>query len=81
MFNEYEKELDESNQKTKNYGNYIGDDENKKDVINNFFRILKYNLKMMIFTKKKSYRRFIKLLNNNKRELQSQGIEVFLILS
>ena len=76
MFIEYENELDNSNRIFKifkEYENYIGDNKNKNDILD---KVSGGNVKDTgsekdaIF-KNNSYNRFIKVLNNDKRELQS----------
>ena len=73
MFIEYEKELDNSNQIIKGYEDYIGDDKIRKDILD---KVCGDNIKeicseMDEVYKNNSINRFIKILNNNKRELQS----------
>ena len=73
MFIEYEKELDNSNQIIKGYEAYIGDDKIKKDILD---KVCGENVKEICSEKNEVYKnnsinRFIKILNNNKRELQS----------
>ena len=73
MFIEYEKELDNSNQIIKGYEDYIGDDKIRKDILD---KICGDNVKDICSEKDEVYKnnsikRFIKILNNNKRELQS----------
>ena len=73
MFIEYEKELDNSNQIIKGYEDYIGDDKIRKDILD---KVCEDNTKGMCSEKDEVYKnnsinRFIKILNNNKRELQS----------
>ena len=73
MFIEYEKELDNSNQIIKGYENYIGDDKVRKDILD---KVCVDNIKDdccendQVY-KKNSINRFIKILNNNKREMLS----------
>ena len=72
MFIEYEKELDNSNQIIKGYEAYIGDDKIRKDILD---KVCGDNIKEICFEKDETYKnnsihRFIKLLNNNKRDLQ-----------
>ena len=73
MFNEYEKELDNSNQIIKGYEDYIGDDKITKDILD---KVCGDNVKEICFEKDEVYKnnsinRFIKILNNNRRDLQS----------
>ena len=73
MFIEYEKELDNSNQIIKGYEDYIGDDKIRNDILD---KVCGENVKEICFEKDEVYKnnsinRFIKILNNNKRELQS----------
>ena len=73
MFIEYEKELDNSNQIIKGYEDYIGDDKIRKDILD---KVCGDNVKEICSEKDEVYKnnsinRFIKILNNNKRELQS----------
>ena len=73
MFIEYEKEIDNSNQIIKGYEDYIGDDKIRKDILD---KVCCDNVKDICSEKDEvfkniSFNRFIKLLNNNKRELQS----------
>ena len=73
MFIEYEKELDNSNQIIKGYEKYIGDDKLRNDILD---KVCGENVKDICFEKDEVYKnnynnRFIKILNNNKRELQS----------
>ena len=73
MFIEYEKELDNSNQIIKGYEDYIGDDKIRKDILD---KVCGDNVKDICSEKDEVYKnnsfnRFIKILNNNKRELQS----------
>ena len=73
MFIEYEKELDNSNQIIKGYENYIGDDKIRNDILD---KVCGENVKDICSEKDEVYKnnsnnRFIKILNNNKRELQS----------
>ena len=72
MFIEYEIEIDNSNKITKEYEDYIGDDEIRNDILD---KVCGDNIKedcseKDIVYKNKSINRFIKILNNNKRELQ-----------
>ena len=73
MFIEYEKELDNSNQIIKGYEDYIGDDKVRKDILD---KVCIDNIKDDCCEKdqvykKNSINRFIKILNNNKREMLS----------
>ena len=73
MFIEYEKELDNSNQIIKGYEDYIGDDKIRNDILDkvcgdNTKEI--YSEKDVVY-KNNSINRFIKILNNNKREMLS----------
>ena len=73
MFIEYEKELDNSNQIIKGYEDYIGDDKIRKDILD---KVCGDDVKDICSEKDEVYKnnsinRFIKILNNNKRELQS----------
>ena len=70
MFIEYEKEIDNSNQIIKGYEDYIGDDKIRKDILD---KVCGDNIKQLCSEKDEVYRntsinRFIKFLNNNKRE-------------
>ena len=73
MFIQYEKELDNSNQIIKGYEDYIGDDNIRNDILEN---VCADNIKEVCSEKDEVYKnnsinRFIKILNNNKREIQS----------
>ena len=73
MFIEYEKELDNSNQIIKGYEDYIGDDKIRKDILD---KVCEDNTKEIcsekdVVYKNNSINRFIKILNNNKREMLS----------
>ncbi len=73
MFIEYEKELDNSNQIIKGYEDYIGDDKIRKDILD---KVCGDNMKDICSEKDEVYKnnsinRFIKILNNNKREMLS----------
>ena len=73
MFIEYEKELDNSNQIIKGYEDYIGDDKVRKDILD---KVCVDNIKDDCSEKDQVYKnnsinRFIKILNNNKREMLS----------
>ena len=73
MFIEYEKEIDNSNQIIKGYEDYIGDNKIRKDILDKVCGdITKDNCseKDEVY-KNNSINRFIKILNNNKREIQS----------
>ena len=71
MFIEYEKELDNSNQIIKGYEDYIGDDKIRNDILD---KVCGDNIKDVCSEKDQVYKnnsinRFIKILNNNKREM------------
>ena len=73
MFIEYEKEIDNSNKIIKGYENYIGDDKTRKDILD---KVCIDNIKDDCSEKDEVYKnnsinRFIKILNNNKREMLS----------
>ena len=73
MFIEYEKELDNSNQIIKGYEDYIGDKKIENDILD---KVCGENVKEICFekdevNKKYSIIRFLKILNNNKREMLS----------
>ena len=74
MFIEYEKELDNSNQIIKEYEEYIGDAKIRNDILE---KVCADNIKeddcsdKDIVYKNNSIIRFIKILNNNKREIIS----------
>ena len=73
MFIEYEKELNNSNQIIKGYEDYIEDDKIRNVILD---KICGENVKEICSEKDEVYKnnsinRFIKTLNNNKRELQS----------
>ena len=73
MFIEYEKEIDNSNQTIKGYEDYIGDNKIKNAILD---KVCGDNEKYICFEKDEVYRkssinRFIKILNNNKREMLS----------
>ena len=73
MFIEYEKELDNSNQIIKGYEDYIGDDKIRNDILD---KVCGDNMKEIYPEKDEVYKnnsiiRFIKILNNNKRETLS----------
>ena len=70
---EYEKELDNSNQIIKGYEDYIGDDKVRKDILD---KVCSDDIKEDCSDKDEVYKnnsinRFIKILNNNKREMLS----------
>ena len=73
MFIEYEKELDNSNQIIKGYEDYIGDDKIRNDILD---KVCGDNVNEICSEKDEVYKnnsinRFIKILNNNKREMLS----------
>ena len=73
MFIEYEREIDDSNQIIKGYEDYIGDDKIRNDILE---KVCGDNIKedcseKDIVYKNNSINRFIKILNNNKREMLS----------
>ena len=73
MFIEYEKELDNSNQIIKGYEDYVGDDKVRKDIVE---KVCVDSIKEDCSEKDEVYEnnsinRFIKILNNNKREMLS----------
>ena len=73
MFIEYEKQLDNSNQIIKGYEDYIGDDNIRKDILD---KVCGANVKEICSEKDEIYKnnsinRFIKILNNNRREMLS----------
>ena len=73
MFIEYEKELDNSNQIIKGCEDYIGDDKIRKDILDKVCgddTIEICSDKDEVY-KNNSINRFIKILNNNKREMLS----------
>ena len=72
MFIEYEKELDNSNQIIKGYEDYIGDDKIRNDILEKVCgdNTEEDSSEKDIVYKNNSFNRFIKILNNNKRELQ-----------
>ena len=73
MFIEYERELDNSNQLIKGYEDYIGDDKIRNDILDKVCGDITKEIcseKDQIY-KNKSINRFIKILNNNKREMLS----------
>ena len=74
MFIEYEKELDNSNQMIKGYEDYNGDSKIKNHKLD---KVCGDNVQDICserdeIYKNKSISRFIKILNKNKRELQSK---------
>ena len=73
MFIEYEKELDNSNQIIKGNEDYIGDDKVRKDILDKVCGdITKEDCSEKdVVYKNNSIDRFIKILNNNKREMLS----------
>ena len=73
MFIEYEKELGNSNQIIKGYEDYIGDDKIRKDILDKVCGDITKEVcseKDEVY-KNNSNNRFIKILNNNKREMLS----------
>ena len=73
VFNEYEKEIDETNQIIKSFENYIVDDENKNDVLNKVFESnIKEdtNFEKDAIYKNISSNRYIKLWKYDKRKMQ-----------
>ena len=73
MFIEYEKEIENSNQIIKGYEDYIGDNKIKNDILE---KVCGDNVKddcseKDVVYKNNSIDRFIKILNNNKREMLS----------
>ena len=73
MFIEYEKEIDNSNQIIKGYEDYVGDDKIRKDILD---KVCSDDIKEDCSDKDEVYKnnsinRFIKILNNNKREMLS----------
>ena len=73
MFIEYEKEIDNSNPIIKGYEDYIRDDKIRKDILD---KVCSDDIKEVCsdkdeVCKKNSINRFIKILNNNKREMLS----------
>ena len=73
MFIEYEKEIDNSNQIIKAYEDYIGDDKIRNDILDKVCgdKVKEICSEKDEVYKKNSINRFIKYLNDNKRELQS----------
>ena len=73
MFIEYAKEIDNSNQKIKGYEDYIGDDKIRKDILD---KVCEDSVKEVCSEKDEVYKnisikRFMEILNNNKREMLS----------
>ena len=73
MFIEYEREIDNSNQIIKEYEDYIRDDKIRNDILD---KVCGDNVKEICSEKDEVYKnssinRFIKILNNNKREVLS----------
>ena len=73
MFIEYEKELESSNQISKGYEKYIGDNNTKSDILD---KVCGDIVNINCFDRDEVYRnksinRFIKILKNSKREWQS----------
>ena len=71
MFIEYEKEIDNSNQIIKGYEDYIGDDKFRNHILD---KVCADNVKEICSEKDEVYKnnsniRFIKILNNIKREM------------
>ena len=65
--------MEKSNQTIEGYEDYIGDNKTKKDILD---KVCLDNVKDICFErdevdKNNSNKRFIKILNKNKRELQS----------
>ena len=74
MFFENDRELDNSNQIIKEYEDYIGDSKIKNVILDKVCKAIVINIcseKDELY-ENVSINRFIKLLNNNKRELQSK---------
>ena len=70
---EYEKEIINSNQIIKGYEDYIGDNKIRNDILD---KVCGENVKDICSEKDEVFKnnsnnRFIKIVNNNKRELQS----------
>ena len=70
---EYEKELDDSDKIIKGYEDYIGDNKIRNDILD---KVCGDNVKEICSEndevyKNNSINRFIKILNNNKREMLS----------
>ena len=73
IFIEHEKELDNSDKTIKGYEDYIGDNKIRNDILD---KVCGDNLKENCSEKDEVYKnnsitRFIKLLNNNRREMLS----------
>ena len=73
MFIEYEKEVDNSDKIIKRYKDYVGDNKIRKDILD---KVCGENVKDSCCEKDEVYKnnsinRFIKNLNNNEHELQS----------
>ena len=73
MFLEYKKEIDNSNKIIKGYEDYIGDDKIRNDILD---KVCGDNTKEICSEKDEVYKnisinRFIRILNNNKREMLS----------
>ena len=73
MFIDYEREIDNSNQIIRDYENYIGYNKIKNDILE---KVCGGSIKEMcpekdMVYKNNSINRFIKILNNNKREMLS----------
>ena len=73
MFIEYEKELDNSDKIIKGYEEYIGDNKFRNDILD---KVCGDNIKDDCSEKDEVYKnnsinRFVKILNNNKREMLS----------
>ena len=73
MFIEYEKEKDNSKERTKGYEDYIGDHKIKNDILEKLCGENIYDdcSEKDVVYKNNSIKRFIKILNNNKREIHS----------
>ena len=76
MFIEYEKELDYSDKIIKGYEDFIGDDKIRKNILD---KVCGDNVKEICSEKDEVYKnnsisRFIKSLNNNKREMLSKKL-------
>ena len=70
---QYEKEIDNSNKIIKEYEDYIGDDKIRNDILD---KVCGDNVKKICSEKDEVYKNnsinsFIKILNNNKREMLS----------
>ena len=73
MLVEYEKELDNSNKLIEGYEEYIGENKNKKDMLD---KVCGDNVEEICsekdqVNKKNSINRFFETLSNNKGEMQS----------